>query len=70
MCTCQSTERVMCVYLAEYKEGDVWVPVRVRYREGDVSDDVYNCCLLDSSCLDLPVSQIPVNRGVYACTPS
>ena len=36
MCTCQSTERVMCVYLAEYKEGDVCVPVRVQYREGDV----------------------------------
>ena len=30
MCTCQSTERVMCVYLAEYKEGDVCVPVRVQ----------------------------------------
>ena len=46
MCTCQSTERVMCVYQSEYREGDVCVPVKStdrvmcvylsEYREGDV----------------------------------
>ena len=36
MCTCQSTERVMCVYLSEYNTERVMCVYLSEYREGDV----------------------------------